>query len=832
MSMDRELDAMPAADCEASGDAALMRRLAGHNAPGRRVRLGLDRRTLKRLEARLDRAHRLRRCSASADEALVRLDGQAPALLSCARQAAAEGGARVPGWRGRPRIEAAMGALCAGGAAALTRGRLLAALRELDAAQPLTEAELWSAPEALRVALARALADVASDVVARGGVQAAAVRWARAPKGRLSGRDGRFIAGALRCAEAEGLSQARRRLDAALARRGLTAEAAVQADQAEGALLLVRLENLAVSLRMLNALDWREDFAELSRVEAELAGEAAGVYGRMDEASRSAVRAQVAAIARRARMPEPAVARAAADAARECQGRQGCVCWWLYDDQGREALLERIGCGGARLRRMTPDPAGHGTVAVTLALAAAVCALLICIAPSPWLWPACAVLGFDCAGALVGRFYSRFFPPARLLKLKMEAVPEDCRTLVTVPVLLSSPARVDAVCDQLEALGCLEPDENIEYLLLGDLADAPGPDMPGDAEILARARQHVDAMNARAGRRKYALLCRGRVLLKPDGIWMGRDRKRGALTDLNRLLLNLEGGGAAFAAEGGDAPRLAGRFAYVVTLDADTRALPEDIRRLIGAMAHPLNRPEGGRGYAVLQPRMEPLPSACVNAFVRLFSGAGGVNAYPIAVSSLWQDLTGRGVFAGKGIYDVAAFHGRLDGALPEGRVLSHDLIEGALAGAGFVGDVAFCDGGPTSLAAALARRHRWMRGDWQLLPLLGLRGLGAADRFRMTDNLLRALRAPALLALLLGALWTGGGGALAAALIVNYLEPLLRPGDGDALKWRRATAALAILPVTAFSALDAVSRTLWRLAVSGRRLLQWVTAADAEGRR
>ena len=550
----------------------------------------------------------------------------------------------------------------------------------------------------------------------------------------------------------------------------------------------------------------------------------------MDDASRDAVRDQVAAIARRARLSESAVARYALAAARE-DGGPGGVCRWLYDDEGRRELLRRMGRGNARLARMTPDPSGKRTVAVICGLAVFMGLGLSICASGGWLSALWAVpLGFGCAESVAARLFGRWVRPARLLKLEMDAVPDDLRTLMVMPVLLSSPERAGDVCAQLEALGCLERDGNIDYLLLGDFADAPSPHMPGDASVLEAAREGIARLNARAERGKYMLLVRPRKLLAADGVWMGRDRKRGALEDLNRLLLAEAGAGDAFLTEDMGPER---RYAYVITLDADTVMLPGEARRLIGAMAHPLNRSAGGRGYAVLQPRMEQLPSACASGFAALFAGPGGVNAYPTAVSNLWQDMTGRGIYAGKGIYDIAAFHSRLDGALPEGRVLSHDLIEGALAGAGYLGDVVFYDGYPATLFSFLKRLNRWTRGDWQLLPLLLARGrLSAADRFRMLDNLLRSLRAPALLALFLLSLWTGNGGALLAALLVNYLEPILSLPRCNGRLWRLATAHMAILPALTWCALDACLRTLWRLGVSGRRLMEWVTAADAEAER
>lgn len=815
-----------------SGDITRMRHLAVRYAPRGAARLDSGRRVYRRFAALLDEAARLRRMEGVSDGALAFLDAQGPLIEACAARKSRAGGPRLPAWNGRPRIEVALAGLCAGDGA-LTERRLLDAVQELDALQPLTQAELWAVPEALRAALAEALLRTAEVVLDRARDRARARRWVSRPVARLDRRSDAFIAHALKLAETEARPGARRRLDAVLTRRDMTAEAVAARAQSGSAAALLRLENLLAGWRMAEALKWENCFDRLSRVEQTLRREAAGTYPRMDVESRAAVRGQVALIAKALKMPEASVARAAVDAARSGEGVRHEVCWWLCDDAGRRALLTRLGRGRARLRKLTPDPTGRRTVCALLISAALAALVLGACAGIPWLWPACAVLGWGVADLLAGWVYARFFPPARILKLSGDALPEDCRTLVTMPVLLSSPKRAGDACAELEALGCLEADENIEYLLLGDFADAPRRDMHDDGAILDRARNCIDAMNARAGRAKYALLCRGRMRLAADGVWMGRDRKRGALMDLNRLLLGREGSERAFSAEGGACARLKGHFDYVITLDSGTRALPDDLCRLIGAMAHPLNRPRDGRGYAVLQPRMEALPSACVNAFVRLFAGSGGLSAYPVCVSNLWQDLTGRGIYGGKGIYDVAAFQERVEGRLPEGRILSHDLAEGALAGAGFVGDVAFYEAHPSTLSATLRRRHRWIRGDWQLLPVLfsPRLPLGVADRFRMLDNLARSLWTPALLALLLGGAWTGDTRALALGLGLAWLEPLLRVGDGDTLKWRRATARLALLPLTAWDALDAVGRALWRMAVSGRHLLQWVTAADAEER-
>ena len=793
--------------------------------------LALSPRTLRALRRALDRAAELAARGVEAGDALARLAADARLIEADAALAAGAGIKALPGCGGAPDIYLRMRGLLTGGERRITREGLLDALR----GEGLTMRELWAVPEALRVAIAECSAAVARAVVRDAGACLAAGRFVRRPMLPPLGKSAAFYEHALHlCAEA-GLARPRRMLEAALRRAGDTPEAVVRQAHEARARWRVRLENLSDARRMLNAVDWQKCFESLSEAEAELRRDPAGVYPLMDDASRQAVREQVEQIARASGVGERAVAEQAVAAAREIPGgdaarsisdladadidpRRTC-CWWLHDDAGRRALLHRMGFPRARAPRLAPDPKGRAVMgsiaAVGLGLAAGLGAWL----GHGWLIPLLLPAAWAAADAVVARVFPRFVRPARLLKLDIERLPDAWRALVVTPVQIPDAARAEAVCENLEALGCLEDDPNLAFLLLGDFADASLPEQPGDAAIAEAIRARVDAMNRRAGRVKYHWLLRPRTLHRPDGRFMGRDRKRGALMDLNRLLL---GGDSAFT-ESGEALRRGG-FRWVLTLDADTRILPGGVHRLVGAAAHPLNR-----RYAVFQPRMEVAPSACKNRFSRLFFTPGGLDTYPAAASSLWMDMTGAGVYCGKGLYDVAAFHAALDGALPEGRVLSHDLIEGALAGAAFLGDLALFDGCPATLNGWARRLHRWTRGDWQLLPLMlspGLR-LRAADRFRMLDNLLRSLRAPALMGMLLVSAWTGSGEALLATLLLAFISPILYPSDPQGAL--RALAELALLPLSAWLSLDAALRALWRLFVSGKRLMDWLPSAEAD---
>ncbi|MGA2793444.1 MAG: glucoamylase family protein, partial [Roseiarcus sp.] len=350
-----------------------------------------------------------------------------------------------------------------------------------------------------------------------------------------------------------------------------------------------------------------------------------------------------------------------------------------------------------------------------------------------------------------------------------------------------------------------------------------------------------------------------------EGRWIGWERKRGKLHELDRLLRGAED--TTFLAP----PAAPEAVHYVITLDADTRLPRESVGRLIGKMAHPLNRPRFdahlGRvveGYAVLQPRVTPtLPVGHEGSlFLRVFSSAIGIDPYAAAVSDVYQDLFGEGSYSGKGIYDVDAFEAALDGRVPESTLLSHDLFEGIFARAGLASDVEVMEDFPARYDAAALRHHRWARGDWQLLPWIFGHGPGGATqrprwgipaigRWKMLDNLRRSLSAPAVvLALIAGwamplegaAVWTG---FILSTIVLPPLIPLMadiappRPGVtlrshvralGAELRLALIQSGLMIvfLAHQAWLMVDAIVRTLIRLTVTRRHLLEWVPAALA----
>ncbi|HUZ08043.1 MAG TPA: glycosyltransferase family 2 protein, partial [Candidatus Paceibacterota bacterium] len=462
--------------------------------------------------------------------------------------------------------------------------------------------------------------------------------------------------------------------------------------------------------------------------------------------------------------------------------------------------------------------------------------------------------------------------PSLLPRLDYSAgIPEDGRTMVVVPTMLSSVAGVDRLVETLEIHHLANRDEHLRFALLTDFRDAPTEILPGDAVLVQRARVGIELLNrkyAAHGQDLFFLFHRPRRWNAGENLWMGYERKRGKLMEFNGLLR----GGArdCFSEIIGDTAILPD-IKYVITLDTDTQLPREAARQLVGTMAHPLNRPvfDDARGivregYSILQPRIGvSLPSARRSWFVRLFAGDAGIDPYTREVSDVYQDVFREGSFIGKGIYDVDAFQRAMAGRFPENTILSHDLLEACHARSALVSDVEFYEEFPSRYNVDMDRRYRWIRGDWQitqwLLPRVPGSGarrianpLSVLSQWKIFDNLRRSLVPLALLVLLLGS-WLlvpelGGLGLLLVVgivalpgLLATLVNALRKPQDLPwTMHWREVAGSgarqlgqifltLAFLAYDAFISVDAIGKTLVRLLVTRKRLLEWQTSGDSE---
>ncbi|TAA45579.1 glycoside hydrolase family 94 protein [Pseudoxanthomonas winnipegensis] len=670
-----------------------------------------------------------------------------------------------------------------------------------------------------------------------------------------------------------------------VAESGRSLEAVVQRESIRQAAAQASIRNSIGSLRFITSMDWRGFVERCSVIEHLLRQDPDGTYPAMDFASRDQYRRVVETVARRAGRPEGEIAamvleraRAAAAAA---PGGQGHVGWWLLGDGAREIARALAGRGWRRVlpdARPVPMLAYIGPIAVFAALfAAGLLGSTLAPAVPAWGWLAgaavLALLAFSELGvALVNWTASNLVTPHPLPSLDYQAgIPAQARTLVIVPSMIPDTEAVDELVDALEVRFLANRGPHLHFGLLTDFADAAQEHLPQDAAVLAHAQARIAALNARHGQGRDAaegelfyLFHRPRQWNPHEGRWMGLERKRGKLAALNALLR--EGDAAPFSCIVGRTEVLRG-VRYVITLDADTQLPLESARALVGTMAHPLNRPVVDpdtrtvvRGYGILQPGLGSA-MALRSRYARMFGSEAGIDPYTRTISDVYQDLFAEGSFVGKGIYEVEAFEQVLAGRMPDNAILSHDLLEGCYARAGLVSQVRLYEDYPERYFADAKRRQRWVRGDWQLLPWLlprvpTARGwerspLSWLSRGKLADNLRRSLVPIAALTLLVAG-WCVVPAPLVWTLWLLcpwWLPPLLAAlrdalaGPGELpldahlsllrtrtlRELRRAAVTFACLPHQAGSNALAIVRTLWRLAVSRRHLLQWNVSRDVE---
>ncbi|HSE13395.1 MAG TPA: cyclic beta 1-2 glucan synthetase, partial [Rudaea sp.] len=769
----------------------------------------------------------------------------------------------------------------------------------------LTLGELWAIPIMLRLALIENLRRVAARIAADRTDRNLADTWGDQIVG-VAEKDAKnlilvvadmarskppmvsaFVAELTRRLQGHGpaLALPLTWIEHSLAESGLTIAQLVQAENQQQAANQVSISNSIGSMRLLAVMDWREFVESLSFVDQTLRSDPAGIYPQMDFATRDRYRHAVEATARRSGLSESEVAaaalRLAADAADGGgDARVGHVGYYLID--AGLPQLERAAQVRSSLRTWVRDRNLRvtlylGSIALLTALATAL-ALVYADAHAVrgWLLAAlalCAALGASqFAIAIVNRVASMLVEPKALPRMDFTGgVPPQARTLVVVPTMLSGPASVAGLIEALEVRFLANRDAYVQFGLLTDFADADVETLADDGPLLQLAAHGIEQLNAKyrndAGDGGFFLFHRPRRWNPQERVWMGYERKRGKLGDLNALLRG--GSGADFSLVVGDTSTLPS-VRYVITLDTDTQLPRDAARMLIASMAHPLNRAHEDMqrrridiGYGILQPRVSAsLPSTQRSLYARLHAGDAGIDPYTRAVSDVYQDAFGEGSFIGKGIYDVDAFEFALRQRLPENRILSHDLLEGCYARSGLLSDVELYEDYPSSYRSDVKRRHRWIRGDWQiahwLLPRVpGADGvstrnpLPSLSRWKVLDNLRRSLVPVALtLLMLLGWtmlpapwLWTlavlgvtfvPALGASAFDLLRKPRESLLRHHLGTTLqaagrRLANALFALACLPYEAFYCLDAIVRTAARMLLTQRHLLQWTESSEVD---
>ncbi|CAN5551562.1 hypothetical protein BH10ACI4_BH10ACI4_16180 [soil metagenome] len=646
------------------------------------------------------------------------------------------------------------------------------------------------------------------------------------------------------------------------------------------------------SLRRINQFEWQLILEQIVAFNQILAQDPAGAYSRMEEETRATYRERIALLAEHSDLSEVETASAVLKMSQEAQARGSSserltlrmshVGYYLFEE-GSDQLTQKIGYHPPPKERVRSILRTHnveiyifGIYVLSILLIAAFIAPLV---PHRDFLPVMGALllallpATQGASDLVNNAVSAMLSPRALPKLDFaKGIPEEETTFVVVPTLLLSEGQIREMFEELEARYLSNFDPHLHFGLLTDLPDSVDRPLPEDRNPLVElAVRLTDELNAKYSNDRggsFLLLHRHRVYNTRQGVWMGWERKRGKLLDLNKLLL---GAFDSFPVKAGPAHVL-NKVRYVITLDSDTQLPRGTAARMIGAMAHPLNqaivdprRRVVTAGYGILQPRVGvSVSSASRSRLASLYSGETGFDIYTRAVSDVYQDLFGEGIFTGKGIYEVSTLHQVLDRRFPRNALLSHDLIEGAYARAGLATDIEVIDDYPSHYSAHTRRKHRWVRGDWQITQWLFTRvpdesgkfvsnPISTISRWKIFDNLRRSLLEPITFLLLVSGWLFLPGGALYWTLVTLALMlvpvvvqlcfnvgraaiKLSTAGITDSLRTFFASLGFHLLTLVfilhqTLLSIDAISRSLVRRLVTGKRLLEWETAAQAENR-
>ncbi|WP_342806278.1 glucoamylase family protein [Alteromonas sp. M12] len=777
-------------------------------------------------------------------------------------------------------------------------------IQAYQSVQPLTIGELWAIAITLRIVLienlrrladqftvgrlARADADQLTDRLLVSGCahSVLAEDIATRSSGPLSEPFAAQLAKRLRDQDPK-TTPALEWLEQRLNAQELTVEAVVQRSQLRQGASNVTIRNVITSMRLISDIDWTELFERVSLVDKRLSEDSK--FSELDFATRNLYRSAIEQLARGSLFSELEVAELALQTAEEASKnaenereaeRLGDPGYCLIE-QGRRSFERSLKFKpklGLWLSRLHIRIGLSGYIASIL-ISALTLVLLSIYAfgfsqlPLSWLVLITA-LGFipatEISTAIVNRSVTWRLGSRVLAGLELKSgVPAALRTLVVVPTLLTNEDDILEQVEQLEVHFLGGIDGHLSFALLVDGVDADQEVLDSDAPLLAKASAKINELNQRYGPgptgKRFLLLYRHRLFNPSENKWMGWERKRGKLHELNRLLRGATD--TSFMSSVGCMTDLPTNVRYVITLDADTRLPRDTAQRLIGKMGHPLNRPRLNpdtqrieAGYGIIQPRVTPSLSVGTEGsfYQRVFSNPGGMDPYAAAISDVYQDLFGEGSYTGKGIYDIDAFESSLAGRVQKNTLLSHDLFEGIFARAALVSDIEVVEEFPARYDVLAKRQHRWIRGDWQLLPWIfarftGVKSVSHIGRWKMLDNLRRSLVGPlTLLALLLSWLLPLSLAVISTALLlatmiipafipsVFSLTPHkssvnlanhLRMWTGDL---RNAGAQvlfnLAFLPDHSWRTIDAISRTLLRVFFSHRGLLEWTSTAQSNG--
>lgn len=688
-----------------------------------------------------------------------------------------------------------------------------------------------------------------------------------------------------------------RYIDENLDKYDTTTEIIAQREHNAQAVSTVSMGNCIVSLKHLSSMNWTDLFDSASFLEKILRQDPDTTYSLMDTNSRFQYKNIVEKIAKTFGVSELYIAKEAlglaqsamaansiADEKEDNDNRMSHIGYYIVSDGLKELESRQLRNikPFARFRRSIENHQG-----IIYMLSIVISTILLTIVAigysmnhisSNYLFyaiiTAIAVIipASEIVISIINWLVCRVKKPAIFPRLELkDGIPDSMSAMVVIPAIIPDRKRVNELMENMENHYLGNKEKNLYFALIGAFKDSDYENNKGDKGVIREASERIVALNRKysnGGKDIFYFYNRERKFNEIDNTWTGWERKRGALMEFNELLLGSDDTSFSFYSNEllPDA-----NIKYVITLDADT-VLPLGMaKKMIGTMAHPLNRPvidtEKGivtKGYGLMQPRVSfDSDSSNRSIFSRIYTGQEGLDPYASAISDVYQDLFGEGIFTGKGIYDLKVFQTVLKGTLPENSILSHDLLEGSFVRAALVSDLELVDSYPSKFNSFMARLHRWIRGDWQLIPWL-FKGIYIKDntlisnplsyvsKWKMTDNLRRSLLTPSVMVLIIsgfsilpgsGAFWLGVGiASMGLPLVLSLLTQIFSGGlKSDSIKRHlpgffgikasifQLLLGIAFLPYQALMALDAIVVTLARVFITKKNMLEWVTSSDAD---
>lgn len=695
-------------------------------------------------------------------------------------------------------------------------------------------------------------------------------------------------------------------VDKALTKQDTTTEHLTQHEHSVQSLMTLSMGNNITSLHLFATLDWSNLFENASAVEQILKTDPDGTYPLMDLHTRNHYRSRVEELAAIHGVSERHIAREAialaelafirtrddlelanrlltmTDSEKAEVYRKGHVGYYLID-KGIQALEMRQG-KKARFHQMAVGFGKRSAGILYIGSIGFMTTLLVFVAiryaqmTSSWpsaIWIIAGLVSLlpasEIAVSTVNWIVCKALKPAVFPRMELKnGIPEEFSTIVVVPTLLPNTARVKELLSTLECHYLSNREDNLYFALVGGFMDSDQIGSSNDKRIIASALDGVKELNRKyAGKEdRFFFFHRENQFNELHNKWIGWERKRGALMEFNDLVLGSKETSFSYASN--QAPPFS-HVRYIITLDSDTILPIGMARKMIGTMAHPLNRPVIDRkrgivteGYGLMQPRIDvEVESANKSLFSRIFTAQEGLDPYANAISDVYQDLFGEGIYTGKGIYDLAVFREVLRNAVPDNSILSHDLMEGSYVRTGLVTDLKLVDAHPAKYNAYSARAYRWARGDWQLFPLLFGKilnfprnrinnPLSLLSRWKIFDNLRRTLISPSLIVLIILGFSLLPGSLLVwySFFIITLSLPLITALIGKLFSRRNGSKGikrympvmiglkaaflqtiltLSFLPYQAWSMISAAVITMVRVTITRKNLLEWVTSADIE---